>query len=271
MTTKLELGALLAVLLICDTSVAVPPLEELLERAMHSNAEIVVARTQAELAKAQLSLVQMKVARETVALHSELTAQTEKIRLIRAQLKASQGGKDAMVSLIDAEAKLAEIQAHMLFLTGQSMPGRSVSGHPTAARPALEAARPLLQSPLGQKIRDALGETTSLEFVEHPLGEIGEYLSEVMEIPIVVDESVQDLPITLILEVPFAAATQSMEDVCPQVRFVIREYGILITSSEVAAQRQFLSVIDFWNLTAGMTKDGQTDPKPEAKGETPKK
>ena len=57
MTTMVRLSAALAAVLVLVFSAAdaAPPLEQLLDRAMHANPDIMAARAQAELAKAEIA------------------------------------------------------------------------------------------------------------------------------------------------------------------------------------------------------------------------
>jgi hypothetical protein len=109
-----------------------------------------------------------------------------------------------------------------------------------------------------------------MQFIEMPLDDVGDYLEEILGIPVVVDESVSDTPMNLSLEdVSFAAATQGLEDTCPQIRFVVRDYGILVTSSEFAARAGFISVSDIGKHLAGQPHRKKPESKPEPKREGP--
>ena len=267
MTTTARLSAVLAAILVCNAAFGLPPLEQLLDRAMHANPDIVAARAQTELAKAELNLAQMKVARALVALHTRLAAQTRSIQLIREQLKENPKDRNVMNALINAEAELAEIQSEMSFMIGQPVPGRPAASHPGPA-----AATPSLpRGPVVDKLSEALGTTVSMEFIETPLKDVAHYLADLVDIPIIVDKSVADIPMTLDLKgVPFAAATQSMEDTCPEISFVVRDYGILVTSSDFAARKGFVSAADFRKHLGGQSQGKKPEPKPQPKREKPK-
>ena len=105
MTTTVRLGAVFAVLLLCNTALGVAPLEQLLEQAMHANPDIVAARAQVELANAELNRAQLKVAREVVALRSRLIALGEEIKHMEIQIRRPPGEKyqNLLTARIDTE------------------------------------------------------------------------------------------------------------------------------------------------------------------------
>jgi len=262
MTTTARLSAALAAVLVTSAALADPLLEQHLEKAMRANPDIMAARAQAELAKAELNLAQMKVARELVALHSRLEAQYRKIQLIREQSQENPKDRNVVHTLIDAEAQLAETQAQLSYLIGQSAAGLPTGGQPGPA--ATTASLP--RGPIVEKLSKALAKPVTVEFVDTPLEDVGKFLSDLLDIPIVADKSIGTIPVTLNLKgLSLVAATQSMEDICPEVSFVVRDYGILITSSDLAIRKGFVSAADFEKHLADQSHGKNPEPKPESK------
>ena len=116
------------------------------------------------------------------------------------------------------------------------------------------------------KLHKALGAPAEAQFIETPLQDVGDFLADFFRIPIVVDKSVADVPLTLNLRgVPFAAVTQTMQDLCPQIRVTVRDYGILITSKEFAVRNRLVSAVDFWKHLGGEIQEKKPTLKPEPK------
>ena len=173
---------------------------------------------------------------------------------------ASQG----TIVMTTTTAARVGIAAVLLFSLGtiwfarQGNAQRPLSADDSPPREVLQVEAPsdaqIDQAPVGieaasekpvDKVSKALATDVTVEFIETPLDDVGQYLQDLLKVPVVVDASVQATPVTFHLKgVPFAAATQGIEDVHPTVRFVVRDYGILITSSKIADQKKFLSAAD---------------------------
>jgi hypothetical protein len=71
------------------------------------------------------------------------------------------------------------------------------------------------------------------------------------------------LPLTLQLkEVPLGAALQAIEDQNPPLKFVVRDYGILVTNEHLAAERGFVPAVQLW-------REGRHEPPHEDRDASP--
>ena len=220
---------------------ATPPLEQLLPRAMETHPEIVAARANVDLAQAELSVTRLKVAREIISLYTKREALSQKVSLLTEQCKQ---GRMELQTLLDTKGQLEEIEAQWTYLVDQPVPSRTGS---TASRQP--TATPLPNTPTIAKIREALGQPSELDFIEQPLGDVCAFLSDYHHINIVSDEVYNDIPLTLTLgvrsTVTFAGALQGIEDQCPEVTFVVRDYGLWMTSPETAERKGAISAVEF--------------------------
>ena len=66
-----------------------------------------------------------------------------------------------------------------------------------------------------------------------------------------VDDTCTNTKVTVTCDsVPFVALIQLLEDLCPEVRFVVREYGIFVTTKGSPVDLESISAVDFWFETA---------------------
>jgi len=187
---------------------------------------------------------------------------------VRVQVAAAKiNGKAAEVALVQAEAELATLQAKVLYLLGRQpiiTPDKASvsktrldarSFHVTAPdSPNENKEKPqAIKLNLDQKsaplanLHAALGDTTELDFKKTSLDEVVKYISELHGIPIQINKNAfqtykdqypsgKDFPeITFkISNVSLGAALQAITDLNPQVKFIVRDYGLLVTNVNVA-------------------------------------
>lgn len=234
----------------------IPSLEQMLTDALEHHPEIVAAKAKVALAEAQLNTKRLEVTRQIVALRGawEIQKQTvEQAQRLFARADAmnksgtisSEEFEKARGALIDAQAKLAQLETELRYLIGPALPvSVQIRG--------LESKRSLQQvsaGPTVTKVREALNRPVKMEFFEQPLKDVAAYLAQFCQIPITVDEA--RLPksqvVTLSLEdQPLVAVFQALEDQCKGVQFVVREYGVLLTDTTQAREQGYLPVLDFW-------------------------
>jgi hypothetical protein len=95
-------------------------------------------------------------------------------------------------------------------------------------------------SPMLERIRKPLTEPLSLEFYDQPLADVLAYLQELSGVPFVIqpiglaqadiDPSKETITVDVEVE-SLAAALTVVQDVIPMLRFVVRDYGILVTTA----------------------------------------
>ena len=159
--------------------------------------------------------------------------------MTESQHKRGQGDPRLVVM---AKAKLAAMEAKMPYLFGQQTPG-----NPAKLGPGPK----LLRGKVAEAVCGALGNPTKVEMIDTPIEDVADYLTDYHKIEFIVDKNdpLTDpkMPITIRLNgFPLAAAFQALEDTHPPLHFVIREYGILVTSKNSAVARQGVSAVEYW-------------------------
>jgi hypothetical protein len=102
---------------------------------------------------------------------------------------------------------------------------------------ALTGARPAVQAPMAERIKAALDRSVKIEeFKEEvPFGEALDYLIKKsgIDVPFRVLGKFDNVNVGLMKgDLPVGAWLQALEDSVPNVRFVVREYGILVTARD---------------------------------------
>jgi hypothetical protein len=249
-------------------------LDEALARAMEWNPAIVTARAKVSLAQAELNATQMEVARRIVDLRAEHQTQEEILKSARSRFEGVErmhktggvGGdytnfEAARVAVLDATAKLARIETELRYLIGQEttfVPTRSSSGS-TPLTKSRQTAAPLQlpKGPMVEKVRKALLTPTELLFTESPLRDVMDFMKTFHHIEIQLDNNAladagigTDTPITIELKgISLSAALQAWDDKFPNLKLVVRDYGILVTTPDRAQEQGYFPVVEFARLS----------------------
>jgi len=244
-------------------------LDQALTKAMETNPTIMAAKARTVLAEAELSNAQMDVTRRIVQLWSEHQLQQLKYDSLIEAMKKSQGSVTAQ-DIIKAGAAVSQIEMELRCLIGQASASASRSSPSNPTAPFERPAKPLQlpRGPAVEKVRKALLSPTEITFVKAPLQEVMEYLKDKHKIEIQVDGKAlaeagigTDMPITFDLKPPsLAAALQALDDLIPQLKLVVRDYGLLVTTPERARQQGYFPAIDFARLGLGGEAAAAADP-----------
>jgi hypothetical protein len=236
-------------------------LDQALTAAMETNPTIVAARTVVDaaktkvtLAEAELSSARMKVAREIVRRWTEYQVQKRKYEEMLEINKRTRGTFSAS-QIIEVGGLVSMSEMELRSLIGQAPPPAAPSG-PARRTVAFEHPPKPIQLPGGpvvEKLRNALAQTTDLDFNDFPLGDVVEYLKDTRKIEIQIDKkSLEDAgltaetPITFKLKgVSLAGVFQALDDQYRDLKLVVRDYGILVTTPERAISEGYLPVVDF--------------------------
>jgi hypothetical protein len=222
------------------TSARVTTLEQLLDRGLKTHPDIVAAEAKVELAKAELSQTQFRITCELISLWNDWQAQQEEVALLKQVYEKGEGG---LRELLQAKGKLTEIEAQFSHLLGRM----SDAGSRRAAAAGEGGPKRMPEGPLGKEIASALGVPAELKLIDVPLREFADFLEDRYGITVVVDSMVEDVPVNISMKrTPLHTALQAVEDVSPGVRFVVRDYGILVTSDSSNAAASHVSVEEFW-------------------------
>lgn len=260
-----------------------PSQDQALARALVNHPGIVAAKAKVALAEAELYGKRMEVSRQVLGLYgslkmlevqidaskanlSRLKAEFEKAKGLAASGAADQSTEDK----IAAEVHAAE--AHLVSAIGEREQAekelRLLIGNATQAAEAaspLEAASANLQAPQGpivEKVRIVLEKPIKLDFVETPLQQIMQMLSDdagvMFSIQRPVLESIAlsvDAEISLRTnEVRLRDALQAFEDANPDLQFVLRDYGILLTTKDYAQEQGYAPVLDLSKESANAAR-----------------
>ncbi len=212
-------------------------LEQFLSQALRTHPEILAAEATVELAKAELSRTRFQITRELITLWNERQAQSENVKTLE---KLAARGFTEMRDLIEAKGKLAEIETQLSYLLGRM--GASRTAAPGAAGP-----KRLPEGPHVKSVFDALQKSTEFEFTDVPMQDLADTLADYLKVVFVVDTTVRDVPVTIDVKgVPLGAGLQAVEDITPGIRFVVCDYGILVTPEGSPAAATYISANEFW-------------------------
>ena len=230
----------------------IPSLEQLLARTLAAHPEIVAARSKVQLAEAELKLTRFQVAREQITLWNNWSGATQVFKeaddLYRR--KTAPAGP-----AIEAQAKVAALESEIRQVLADS------SGDFTGklAPASRSAVRRVPTGPIAEEIREVLAKPVVLDFIEEPLQGVIDYFKEEADMgKMVVDGPCEEYEVTLSLpKVPLVAAMQAIEDFWPDIRFVVREYGIFVTTKGSPVDLESISAVDFWLETAAESEKVQ--------------
>jgi hypothetical protein len=243
-------------------------LDQALNMALETSPKVMAAKARVTLAEAELSSAQMDVARKIVQLWTE--RQTRQL-FYEEKLEANRKtpGTFPAPFLIEAGAAVTQVEMELRCLIGQasSTAPRSVRLSATlnigsnisvaSERPAKPLQLP--HGPMVEAVRKALLSPTEIVFVESPISEVMDYLKERHKIEILIDAKAlaeagmtKEKLITCDLKpASLAAALQAWDDLMPELKIVVRDYGLLVTTPERAREQGYFAAVAFARLGAG--------------------
>lgn len=237
-----------------------PKMELMLKAALEHHPEVLAARSKVRSAEAELRLVELKSLKDVMAVRDRWEKANQKI--------VNQKPTDTPEVTREMLANVAAIEWELSFLlgtrgdilAGQSGTERAeVPGSPIAASKA-SAASVALESLIpsgkrGELIKSKLHEEVSVNFENQSLKKVTVELQKMTGVTFLLDEVgleaggvPVDWPITGTFEkTEFSTMLQALQDVHPPLYFVVRDYGILVTSTNKRSSK-FVSAIDFAKL-----------------------
>jgi hypothetical protein len=238
---------------------ALPSQDQALARALENHPDIVAAKAKVALAEAELYGKRMEVSRQVLGLYGSLNklgAQVDvaKAVLHQSKLSAEKGGalavevQTAEAELVQAINQREQMDKELRLLIGTASPAAGAVS--SDKKPVVKRQAP--QGAIVEKIEVALDKPVKLEFVDIPLEEVMAYLTSVTGIKFSLQEWVleesglgSDEPISLHTnEVPLHAAMQAFEDAYPGMQFIVRDYGVLVTTEEHAEEHGYVPVLE---------------------------
>lgn len=275
---------------------AADPVEGVIAAALANDPDIRIARAKVQLADAELAKARQLVTQRVLTLSAAIQEQkravesaTELVRLAEQRVKAGAAPQSDLLearSRLDvARARLAQYETELKLMTGGAAPGAAVGWndlesvhrgavwgqscmacHGTGVRfratvALAEIAQPRPTGPIPDRLRAALDKKLKL-------GPNGEKVAFEQALEAFKKDAGLDVPVraefkvgpvvSLGEELPVGAWLQLFADGTPNVRILVREYGLLVTTKDFAPP-DAISVFDFWKQ------------KPMAKDEPPKK
>jgi hypothetical protein len=257
---------------------ATQPIDKMLIQAMDRSPAVVAAKAKVASAQAELYAAQMEVAKQIIALQTELNANRAVLEIAELSFNAiPKEDQTALLSarsaIINARTKLERIENELNSITKPLSPGIQIpqADLPQAKTNAILAEKKPIQIPQGpmaEKIRQTLDFATEADFTDTPLQDILDYLKATSKgADFVLDafrleeiDIKSDTLINLRLgKMPLRAVLQAIEDRFPAnsgATFVVRDYGILFTIREHAEEMGFLTVSEFLRLNKPAKEDG---------------
>lgn len=204
--------------------------------ALEFNPEIRAIRAEIQALMARLEQLEMKTATDVVRKKGELKLLMDKQTKLKSQFVPS----SPEVRMLDAD--IAAKKVELDYILGQ--PGHTRGDRPFESRarvirgdiPLLETigmrtSRPELASIENTQIKEMFDRPLLLEYEKTPLHEVVGIISEVYEVNVNLDVSVRDMPIDVNLKnVTVRQALAALADANPDLVFIIREYGIFVTT-----------------------------------------
>lgn len=276
-------------------------LEELLSQAMKNNPDIRVAEAKLREAEAELNRTRLQVIQKVVTHQHDVDAIKKTVAEAENRLKAVQKLHErgavsieevraAELTAMRYKSELAKAEAELPYLLGKAPPGAEEArqlfaplfldvtdvrpqDHLRARQEAAEALlhfsvrRHEIRGTMADRIRVALDKSVTLDYKDKSSLQILEdLLGKAEGVPHRIIVKIDDTPNTLQFKdpLPLGAALQAFQDLAGfhQVRFVVRDYGILVTTEQNVPHGAIL-LHDFWKSKAPAEKSGP--PAPELK------
>jgi hypothetical protein len=219
--------------------------------ALENHPDIAAANAKVALAEAELYGKRMELSRQVLGLYGSLKTLDANIAQAKAALTQS-----------NAESEQARAEAELVEAIGQREQAeyelRSLIGARSGAKDKKSsnaASAPARQEPLGPSVdtwKTKAEQPIKISFTDTPLVEVLNFLSDTTGIKFSVQVWAfeeagvpMEMPISLSTnEVPLRAALQGLEDTVLGLQFVLRDYGVLLTTEESAQEHGYMPVVE---------------------------
>jgi hypothetical protein len=274
--TDAKLNALLSQLAAGSSMAAIPAdpdqqstqnarLDESLMKSLEHHPDVVAAKAKVTLAESELNAKRFEIAQRVIPLFEERRKLQHAVNQLKAKYKVvvdeankaadqreAQAGAErinlVLRALDDAQTGLAKIEREMQLFTGDDSQTVSTSSQ------TLVSTRRVPEGPIVEKIKRVLNEEANCDFNETPISDVLAFFSDKFGVKISANREgfasvginpTQELLNLNLREVPLRSSFQAIEDQQPELQFVIRDYGILLTSRKDAERRGFVPAVDF--------------------------
>jgi hypothetical protein len=228
-------------------------LDQAITAAMEGSPKVVAAKARLVLAESDLNSTRMEVARKIVQLWADRKMHQANYDT-RVQANKQNPNAVPNANVISAAAEVSQREMELRAIIGQ-VPSALPRGAVNAPAPFRQPPKTpqLPRGPIVEKIRKALLMQVEWAFNEVPLNDVMNYIKERHQIEIQIDKQILDETnvVTFSLKgVPLGAALQAFDDQFENIKLVIRDYGILVTTPSRAIEQGYLPVVEFARLVA---------------------
>jgi hypothetical protein len=254
---------------------ALPKQDEALARALENHPDIVAAKAKVALAEAELYGKRMEVSRQVLELFGnlkrlELSTVVSKAALTRfkaefdrldtvvktggatesEKAKATADVQTAEAELVHAVSQREQVEKELRLLIGSAVSPPAELKSPGKATAAV--ARQTPQGPIVDKLKTALDKPFKFDFQELPLQDAAITIAGKTKVPFSIQGQAleeaglrsDELISLLTAEMPLRATLQAIEDEVSQLQFVLRDYGVLITTKDYAERHGYVPVLE---------------------------
>jgi hypothetical protein len=254
---------------------ALPSQDEGLAGALENHPEVVAAKAKVAMANAELYGKRIEVSRQVIGLYGnlkKLDAQIDvaKVALVGAKQSAKGGANDQSTKelLQKAEAQLVQTisqreqaEKELRLIIGKAAPSSSAADDRLGLAQSAESPKPghaprqMPQGPMVDKIRVVGQKSIKLDYAEVPLMDVLAQLSDSSGVMFSMQKAAlenaglgTDMPINLSTDkVRLQDAIQAFEDALPELQFVVRDYGVLLTTREYAEEHGYIPLLELLN------------------------
>jgi hypothetical protein len=242
-----------------------PNLDTAIREALDKNPDILVAKAKVQEAEAVLYQTQLNVAQQVLSLRAKAENDLHRASEARKKADAKSISTD---ELRDALEATQSSRAQFNYALGRALYEWTLKGR-ELNKPigGAEGTRSVRSAPHGSEadaIQKALSRKASLDLKQVPFKDMVNKLADLSGVNFVVDNSGLDTcgisvdqPTDLLIkDASLCAMLQALEDSMPDLRFVVRDYGILVTTVHSRAAEEGYEVGDF------VRSDVNAQPKP---------
>jgi hypothetical protein len=231
-----------------------PNLDTAIREALDKNPDILVAKAKVQEAEAVLYQTQLNVAQQVLSLRAK--AENDLHRASEARKKAD-AKSISTEELRDALEATQSSRAQFDYALGRALYEWTLKGRelnrPIAGAEGARSVRSAPHGPEADAIQKALSRKASLDLKQVPFKDMVNKLADLSGVNFVVDTSGLDTcgisvdqPTDLLIkDASLCAMLQALDDSMPDLRFVVRDYGILVTTVHSRAAEEGCEVGDF--------------------------
>lgn len=251
-----------------------PSFEVFLKSGLERHPDVVVGRSKVEAARAELLQTEAMALKSLMRMHQAALAKRKVLDMLKLQ---NNGGKVDNLQVLNAAAELNLLEWELALTLGFQGPARTYQAQVKEPSENLQPeteSKPTTPSfvdiayPKGTRadvIKKAFDKELNFDFVDATLVDVKKILTELTEINFEIDQAAfeeqgyatDSADITIAdKEIKLGTAIQRFEDFNKMFCFVVRDYGILITT-KMGAPHDAVSARDFWRMTEEEIKTKQ--------------